>query len=208
MQESIDERRSGELLPQDEALVRSMQPNRMVKRFGSGVVLYSAMFFGIDLWSSGSWIEAASPLNLAGGLVVAGVSSAFEFWRNRRLLRRTSSETKAQLQRDWRFFTDEGWLLRIVGLSAGISAFFVTFSVLLTALTGALPEGGGFWLEALKNVGLLTAGLVPALLLVRTAFRRALPKDLVPSTESHSAQSSPESSTGSGASGYERPGFS
>lgn len=208
MQDSVHERRPGELLPQDQALLRSLHPSRMVKQFGLGVVLYSAVFFGIDLWSSGSWIEAASPLNLAGGLVVAGVNSAFEFWQNRRLLRRTSKETQAQLQRDWRFFTDEGWLLRIVGLSAGISAFFVIFSILLTALTGALPGGGGFWLEALKNVGLFTAGLVLVLLLVRTAFRRVLPKGLVPSTESDSAHSSPESSTGSGAPGCERPGFS
>lgn len=172
----------GDLL-QDEAILRSLQPRRRVRSFVFSVVYFAVVFGGIAFMSSGSWQEALSPVPVLMGAFVAGVNEHFGVWQSRRLLRRTSNETRDELRRDWRFFTGRGWLLRVAGLSAGFSAFFGTLAVVLTAWVEPIAEPGGFWREIARLFGFGTALMFPVILLLRFAFKHGVEKQV--SAEEH-----------------------
>lgn len=164
----------GELLPQDEVLLRALQPARVVKKFALGAAAFSLMFAGVEFWDSGSWSEALSPRALTMGSIVAVVVGAFGIWKDRRLLRRTSGETRDQLQRDWRFFTSDGWVLKIIGAGVGMAAYFVILALGLTAFSEPIERGPGFWTEVLSMLGVTSGVLVAAMLLFRSVFLRGI----------------------------------
>jgi hypothetical protein len=168
----------GDLLPQDEVILRSLQPRRRVRSFAFGVAYFSIVYGGIAVWSSGSWKEALSPVPVLMGAFVAGVNELFGVWQSRRLLRRTSNETRDELRRDWRFLTGRGWLLRVAGLSAGVSAFFVTMAVVLTGWVEPIAEPGGFWREIARMFGFGMALMFPVILLLRFAFKHGVEKQV------------------------------
>lgn len=174
MDTTTEETGSEVLTTQDLALIRSLEPRRLAVGYAVNVTLFVAIGGGLAAFSSGEWARLLEPTALLGGLVIGTVPTAFHVWSSRKALKRTAGETRAQVERNWHFFTDRGWALRLAGVAAGISALFVTLASVLTLLLEPLPSLGDAALEFLRLFTLGFVVLLPLVLVTGVAFRRAL----------------------------------
>ena len=178
----MDSKESGEpegvLTTQDVSLLRSLELKRLGRRFAVDWFLFALVLAGARIASSGDWRALWGPENLVGGVLVATLSAVGHIALSRRLLGRTSEETRLQMGRDWQALTDPGWPARLIGVSAGASAFFAVFSLALVALLEPIPGVWEVMTEGLKIFGMGLVVLVPAATLVRSALLKGLRREV------------------------------